>query len=182
MFPLLPRCPIRFYCRACVLSDVTPYLSLFHRCRTNMNQPPSQAAKAIDHRDRSQSLSGLLRHAAFCLIACALILFGGGTSVTDTPISDGSTFPYPFNTVNHDSGPSQAVLPVAPDRTIAGPRQTPDDLPDHKPTFPDDAVVVPSVTQHTAAQRAKCIFVASAIATHGAEILPFSPRAPPFRV
>lgn len=146
-----------------------------------MPQPFSQAAQATDHSERSQSLPGLLRHAAFCLIACALVLFGGGTSITAKPLSDGSTFPYPFNTVNHDSGPSQAVLPMAPDRAIAGNRQTPDDVPSHQPTFPDDAAIAPLVTSHTAAQWVKRTFVAGTITTHGGEILPVSPRAPPFR-
>lgn len=146
-----------------------------------MPQPVSQAAEATDHSERNQSLPGLLRHVAFCLITCALVLFGGGTSITAKPLSDGVTFPYPFNTVNHDSGPSQAVLPVAPDRAIAGNRQTPDDVPSHQPTFPDDAAVVPSVTPHAAAQWAILIFVAGTITTHSAETLPVSPRAPPFR-
>ncbi|SOB91544.1 hypothetical protein [Thalassospira xiamenensis] len=146
-----------------------------------MPQPISQAAEATDHSERNQSLPGLLRHVAFCLIACALVLFGGGTSITAKPLSDGVTFLYPFNTVNHDSGTSQAVLPVAPNRAIAGNRQTPDDVPSHKPTFPDDAAIAPLVTSHTAAQWVKRTFVAGTITTHGGEILPVSPRAPPFR-
>ncbi|KZB53900.1 hypothetical protein [Thalassospira xiamenensis] len=146
-----------------------------------MPQPLSQAAEATDHSERNQSLPGLLRHVAFCLIACALVLFGGGTSITAKPLSGGVTFPYPFNTVNHDSGPSQAVLPVAPDRAIAGNRQTADDAPSHQPTFPDDAAIAPLVTSHTAAQWVKRTFVAGTIITHGGEILPVSPRAPPFR-
>ncbi|MFC4234248.1 hypothetical protein ACFOY8_03315 [Thalassospira xianhensis] len=145
-----------------------------------MNQPLSQAAKAAGHPDRNRPPSDLLRSVAFCLIACALVLFGGGTSITTTPVFDGTTFPHPFNTVNHDSGPAQALLPATPDRAIAGNRQTPNDIPAHQPTFPDNAAIVPSVTSHAATQSAKRLFEAGTITVFGAEILPVSPRAPPF--
>ncbi|KEO59075.1 hypothetical protein SMB34_10925 [Thalassospira permensis NBRC 106175] len=121
-----------------------------------------------------------MRGAAFCLIACALVLFGGGTSITAKPLSDRSTFPYPFNTVNHDSGPAQAVLPVATDRAITGNRQNRDDVPTHQPTFPDNATVQASVGIYATDTQTIRWFVAIAVTTPDTETLPFSPRSPPF--
>lgn len=145
-----------------------------------MNRQLSQSVKATDYHARYRTPSGMMRRAAFCLIACALFLFGGGTSITAKTLSDGSTFPYPFNSVNRDSAPGHAVLPVAPDRAITGNRQNPDDVPAHQPTFPDHPTVPASVGGNATDTQTIRWSVVIAVTTPVAEILPSSPRSPPF--
>ena len=171
---------MRYIYQACIFPADTPYLLLFRVLRIKMQQSSQTAIKAVNAFNRDWPLFGPLRRFALCLVACALVMFSGGLTVTAQSFSDAATFPYPFNSVNHDSRPSQAVLPIATDRAVIGNRQNPDDTPAHQPTFPDDTAAFASIAVHASGHFTKRLLSVGQSASQRAAILPFAPRSPPF--